>query len=802
MKEKENFMKVGNRKNLLTYFSKKLLVTVLFCLSAVTAETMEINQIVLPENPSPWDSEAASELNLYHKKINGKELPIYHYGDAGCPAGNGIYLGDAALKKGLVPDADAKKLKPDGYLLYSNQSNLGIYGTEAAGVLYGVCGLLNECGVKIYGADCETLPGKLDFPSDINNVVNPAFFYRPLEPGFFTWRSYYRDMKPVRLGFTAQFTESKKIGEIFFPLWLSRKSGFGESGHTMQYIIPQSEYLKTNPEYFSHDAEGKLIENKQGHLCLTNSDVARIIKSTVMNWVEKAPYSSFFFVAQPDMDAWCQCSNCRALDPFPGKKADATRWTNLSDRILHCVNPVAKAVAEKHPDKIIIVIAYRSTAEAPLREVPEKNIRISLSLSAEGGNPCQSHFNCQRNQKFMEIFKEWSRIAPGQIYVWCYCANFENRYSPFFPHDAMVERLRFFHENKVDGVFYNGIPRLFPQLFCYVQGKLLWDPGLDEKKLEDEFLKNFYGPAAPGMKDLLTLLRSRINDKHDPVHQGEYAAFDPIIEPVYLENALKIFSKAEAAVKDQPVYLRRVKYEKISAFLFPALDSRFLPDDNLRLDALRQLVETVYDCKIRRIKVSEGGQSAAWLEKKTGYRLPGFSIDSDTKPVPLIRELLECKTPEAINEFARKLKAYKVKNKTYVPTADGISFPLEGFTTNGAGWGPSAYSYHCEKRIAIGIFGGDSVETSFPVYFSRDAELKLSGLDHDKEGVVNIQILLNGEEIFKGRNGAAKDKWTDLSFPIPQKFFKSENKLVIKDLEKNDACANWFMFSKAEIVFK
>jgi len=596
-----------------------LILPMFLTVSQATAEAVEINQLILPESPSPWDSEAAAELGLYYKKINGKDLQIYHYGDTGCPAENGIYIGDAALKKGLVPEAEAKKIKPGGYFLYSNQANLGIYGPESAGVLYGACGLLNECGVKIYGEDCETVPEKLDFPAGIRKVVNPAFRYRPLEPGFFTWRAYYRDMKPVRLGFTAQFTESKKVGEVFFPLWLSRSSGFGESGHTMQYIIPQAKYLKTHPEYFSHDVDGKLTKSPQGHLCLTNPDVARIIKSTVENWVDKAPYSSFFFVSQPDMDGWCQCPNCRALDPFPGKKADATRWTNLSDRILHCVNFVAKAVAEKHPDKIIIAAAYRSTAEAPLREIPEKNIRISLSLSAEGGNPCQSHFDCPRNQEFMKIFEGWNKKAPGQIYLWCYCTNFENRYSPFFPNDAMVERLRFFHKNNVDGVFYNGIPRLFPQLFCFVQGKLLWDPGLDAQKLEDEFLKNFYGPAAPEMKNLLTLIRSRINDKHDPVHQGEYAGFDPIIEPVYLSSALKIFERAESDVKDKPVYLRRVKYEKLPAFLLPALDSRFFPDDNQRLDALRQLVETVQDWKIRRIKVSDGAQAAAWLQSKTGW---------------------------------------------------------------------------------------------------------------------------------------------------------------------------------------
>ena len=62
------------------------------------------------------------------------------------------------------------------------------------------------------------------------------------------------------------------------------------------------------------------------------------------------------------------------------------------------------------------------------------------------------------------------------------------------------------------------------ELRAWVLAKLLWDPGLDDGRLRDEFLEGYYGPAAGAMDDFLEGLEQALAKAGDAL--GCYSPAD------------------------------------------------------------------------------------------------------------------------------------------------------------------------------------------------------------------------------------------------------------------------------------
>jgi uncharacterized protein DUF4838 len=629
------------------------IVFLLFCSLQLIGASINFSHVIMPKNPTRWDEKALSELQLYSKKINGKDFPVLCFNDANIPKDGCIYIGDAAKAKKLAVFSILPRV--DDYILELRKNNLGISGPAGAGVLFGVYGFLRMTGVKIYAENCEILPKKMTISSEcFKRKIVPTFELRNIEAGFWRWNRYYRNFNATRLGFTAQFRE-EKLGAVFAPIWVDPKVPFS-SAHTTRAMLPAHKYWKSNPEYFAHDAKGKLItklslgNNKYIHICTSNPIGRKICKQEFMRWIKLYPESIFFFIGQEDLTGHCECKNCRSLDPFPGKK-ERGFYVNLSDRMASFINHIAADVKNKYPSKLLLSLAYRETSKPVIHSKYESNVRIALCPSPITGARCKSHSysSCCYNKKFKKYFYDWLKVAPGRIYIWNYCMNFTNRYTPFFCLDAMVKNLHFYNKNGVKGVCYNGAQRLFIQLFCYIQGRLTWDIKLDSKKLEKEFMNVFYGPAAPEMTELLELVRSRINSKFDPVHQPEYSMLDSIVEPIYLKDAAKIFARAETKVKNNPKYLKRVRYEKLSALLLPTLDADFESDPIKKLEMLREMAIIVNNWGLVKLKGSRFFFNK-WIENKIGFSIKMTNFKWTKSPK--IIKLLKCKTKQQIKAFA------------------------------------------------------------------------------------------------------------------------------------------------------
>jgi len=169
------------------------------------------------------------------------------------------------------------------------------------------------------------------------------------------------------------------------------------------------------------------------------------------------------------------------------------------------------------------------------------------------------------NKTFADDIRGWNKIC-DRLYIWDYTTNFGHYIMPFPNQRVLGPNVRFFVDNGVKGIFEQGAYQSYgaemAELKAWVLAKLLWNPRLDDRKLIDEFLDGYFGPAAPPLRRYLTLL-------HDSAEQTKtYLAIWVPPSSQYLSfelmaQAEKLFNDAEAAVKDSPELLTRVQIARL-----------------------------------------------------------------------------------------------------------------------------------------------------------------------------------------------------------------------------------------------
>ena len=148
------------------------------------------------------------------------------------------------------------------------------------------------------------------------------------------------------------------------------------------------------------------------------------------------------------------------------------------------------------------------------------------------------------------------------MYIWDYTTNFRH-YLFIHPNLRVLgPNLRLFLENQVDGVFEQGATGTpgaeFAELRSWVLAKLLWNPHLDDRKLIDQFLAGYYGPAGAPIGAYINLI-------HDEMQAGRQSLGcyeEPDRRFMKFETLAQGWchlQAAERAVADSPVLLQRVK---------------------------------------------------------------------------------------------------------------------------------------------------------------------------------------------------------------------------------------------------
>ncbi len=508
------------------------------------------------------------------------------------------------------------------------------------------------------------------------------------------------------------FADKLKVTNEAFPRYVP-----SARVHTFHRFLPYDVFYDKNPEYYAL-RNGKRLPTQ---LCLTNTDVLKIVKDSVNSFFNKFPNSDVISVSQDDNTQYCQCDKCSKIDNQEGSPAGT---------MIHFVN----AVAESFPNKTISTLAYQYTRKPP-KVKPIENVLITL-CSIECNRSVPIELGCK---DFSSDLKGWSQLTDN-IRIWDYTTQFTNFLAPFPNWGTIKPNINLFVDNNAKWIFEqhsNNDSELF-ELRSYIMAKLLWNPNLDFQTLLNEFNNKYYGNGGKYISEYVNSIQNQIDNTSfflflygDP-SQG----FDSFLSPENLLNYDTFFNKALSSVELDSEYYKRILKSKIS------IDYAVLESYRKNFSDLYQLTKTENDIKS--------------INPKLIRRLNAFSKTCNDNDITLM------------NEMGFTVSDYIVNYRKALKTA--IKENLASFKDVTLLTVPKKYANEDPKVLTDGALGGNSFYSNWLGFEGNNlnAVVDLGELKEIKSLSMNFLQVTN-HIVF---------------FPVQVEFFYSDDNLKWKSLGK------------------
>ena len=538
----------------------------------------------------------------------------------------------------------------------------------------------------------------INFPKNYSYYFEPPVLTRTVHSKLF-----YKD---------SVFADKLKVTNEAFPRYVP-----SARVHTFHRFLPYEVFYDKNPEYYAL-RNGKRLPTQ---LCLTNTDVLKIVKDSVNSFFNKFPNSDVISVSQDDNTQYCQCDKCSKIDNQEGSPAGT---------MIHFVN----AVAESFPNKTISTLAYQYTRKPP-KVKPIENVLITL-CSIECNRSVPIELGCK---DFSSDLKGWSQLTDN-IRIWDYTTQFTNFLAPFPNWGTIKPNINLFVDNNAKWIFEqhsNNDSELF-ELRSYIMAKLLWNPNLDFQTLLNEFNNKYYGNGGKYISEYVNSIQNQIDNTSfflflygDP-SQG----FDSFLSPENLLNYDMLFNKALSSVELDSEYYKRILRSKIS------IDYAVLESYRKNFSDLYQLTKTENDIKS--------------INPKLIRRLNAFSKTCNDNDITLM------------NEMGFTVSDYIVNYRKALKTA--IKENLASFKDVTLLTVPKKYANEDPKVLTDGALGGNSFYSNWLGFEGNNlnAVVDLGELKEIKSLSMNFLQVTN-HIVF---------------FPVQVEFFYSDDNLKWKSLGK------------------
>ncbi len=545
--------------------------------------------IVTPDAKSPAVDYAARELQGFIRQMTGVELPVVAEKNAGRkPA---FLLGPCrrSLKAGLVEQA--RQLQADGVLIKSVGEDIALLGSNERGNLYSVYVLLEKfLGVRFLAWDCTVVPrqAELSLP-ELDFRHAPPFMYR--ETLYFD--SFPREIAArQRLNGPTTKCDATTGGKIdFFPYV-----------HSFDDLFPEEVYFKDHPEYYGLQGGKRVAGVVHAQLCLSNPDVLRLAKQTVLKWIAEHPDVPIIDVSQNDGNGPCECAGCVAIVNEEGSQHGP---------ILRFVNAIADEVAQTHPDKWIETLAYAYSLTPPKVTKPRDNVIIRL---CHVGCFFHGFEQCKQGADLSGWVDQWSKLSK-RIFIWHYATDFAHYLAPNPNLNGLAKDIKYYAAHGVNGLMvqcdYQGPGGELAELRQYLSAQLMWDPTQDPMAIREDFCRLYYQGAAP---QVLEFLQQMDQLGAGPAHV--FAVWDPqtIVSPECARQALQTLERPRAAAN--PTVRHRLNKLMLPFWYMMVLNpAKYGLSDQAAAAVWQSARQTLLDSKISFIRESSmpGGDAASWM---------------------------------------------------------------------------------------------------------------------------------------------------------------------------------------------
>lgn len=424
--------------------------------------------VVLPADAASGVVNAAKDLVYFIKLAAGAELEIVTETDR---FSHGIILGKTSHDTDKIVSARSE-VKSDGYALAEDNGNLFISGVINRGTMNGVYDFLeNHFGVRFY-SDTFTFI-KEEYVKDVaagqKTVFNPVF------PARYNW-SRNAETNVMRITKRTKSTSIKYGGS-----------------HNLGSLSKTGDGFSKQP-------------------CLSDEKIFETVFENLCKQIDKKPTKTFFHINPNDGGTYCQCDKCKSAYKAAGGTAMGT--------LLPFINRIAAAVKEKYPDREIDILtyAYKESTKAPDPDFvkPADNVVITLCMM---DSSCFTHAwndpDCEMNRVSYANMVAWSRICK-KLCIYDYTYNHASNVSSVGPNlDVLYDNIQTYKELGCVGMLGEGDhlndTGEFVELRNYLINRLMWNPDVTREeyyKWWDEFMRDYYGDAAPYLREYIDLMNA------------------------------------------------------------------------------------------------------------------------------------------------------------------------------------------------------------------------------------------------------------------------------------------------------
>ncbi len=511
--------------------------------------------IRLPASPTAVERSAAHELQDALCRITGAKLPILP--EAAAAIGRAFFVGATESAR----RAGTGEWRPDEILLRTTDAGLVLDGDPARGPIYAVCTYLEDfLGVRWWMSSASTYPARplADLPAANLRYAPPikyreAYYLDGFDPLLkvrskinYSSAARYEPATPVH-----PFIPPELGGNYRLYFYEGRRSAY----HSFFEILPPARHFAAHPDWYS------LVDGRRQprQLCLSNGEMAEAYIAETLRRLREAPEANFIQVSQNDWQGPCECEDCRAIEAAEGG-AHAGVYLRFANR-------VAEAIEKEFPHVMVDTFAYQFTRQAPANVRPRHNVVVRLCDIECAFNRPLTEFD--QNRAFLRDLADWSRIAPGRIFIWDYLANFKSYMLPHPNLLSIAPNIRTFARAGAVGIFEQGdaccAAGEFAPLRFWLVAHLLWNPAADEKALIRDFVRGYYGAAAaPHLLDYIRLVNEAGAASEAPMRCYHENVTDWLSADVRAAAVRAMDAALAAAAEEGGDFARRVRREQLS----------------------------------------------------------------------------------------------------------------------------------------------------------------------------------------------------------------------------------------------
>lgn len=520
----------------------------------IAREGQSYCSIVLADHASTMEKTAASEIAHYLSQVTGGKFVVKAEKKiTGSENKNLIYVG--FTKFSSQKRIKSLKLDAEEWIIKTVQNNLIIVGGHPRGTLYAAYHFLEDIvGVHWWNPWEGSVPTKRTFV--VNNLDlrgKPIFHYRDI------YMLYGNDG-----GLFAVRNRLNRQGDALIAPDYGGGMDYGPPYHvhTFYMYIEPKQYFKEHPEWFSL-INGRRTADK-AQLCLTNPKLRELVLSKLKEFIScsqmtanelGAPPPRVFNISQNDWAGACQCENCQTIAKREGSEAGP---------LIDFVNYMANGIRNQYPDVYIDTLAYDYTENPPNTIKPLNNVIVRLCNTTSN---LTKSITDKDNTAFRKLLLRWEKISKN-LRVWNYAVTYDPNYGMPLPSlRTYPDDYRFYAKHNVSGIFTEheyAIHADMRDFKIWIMMKLLENPDANYKTLVDTFTDGFYGPAGQYVREYVALLEQAADKRKSYIKLYPSLPQYRYLTPDFICEAQTIFNKAEEAVLNDPLRLRRVRHARLS----------------------------------------------------------------------------------------------------------------------------------------------------------------------------------------------------------------------------------------------